>query len=95
MGFCPKCGKEKLYGNEKICLLCKCKNSEYISKLSEEQLVIKRERDRQYATSRRILARQNGLCGKCCTRKSLVGKNMCGYCIEKERVKYLRRKDIV
>lgn len=91
MGFCPKCGKEKLYGDEKVCLICKANSRKNI--LSNEQLIKKREYDRQYARKRRLLAKENGLCVICGKQKRKLARQICGYCSEKARIRYMARKE--
>ena len=83
---CPRCRKEKLYGDETICISCTRKEYEYTMK-SRERL----GRDhynkvhREWAKVRYQQNVENGICNRCGKRKADGGYRTCGVCREKQR----------
>lgn len=78
MRYCPQCGKEKLYGDEKICLECGVKKY-------ESNLKSKKKIDNEYYKKRREEQKKKGICTRCNKRKSETGKTMCGICLARHR----------
>ena len=76
MKICPRCGKNKLWGDEKMCIDCREKMYEYNkSRRSKE--------NKNYNKIRK----QNGLCIKCGKRPPVEGKTKCAICSEKDRIR--------
>ena len=92
MGFCPECKKEKLVGEEKICL--KCSTRRYANKkpYTEEQRIRynKRLREKQNALYKQ--RREQGLCGECGKRNAEEGKSRCRICLNKNAETHRKRK---
>lgn len=80
MRICPRCHKEKLYGEERACLMC---NAERYGR----QLNRDRERCNEIhrKSSRKIYAESSakGICTRCNKRKAVEGQKRCRMCIEK------------
>ena len=73
-GFCPQCGSEKIYGDEKICSECAAKKYSY-------NLEHKKKMDASYYINRRNEYKEKGICTKCRKRKAQEGKTMCPTCL--------------
>lgn len=86
IGICPRCHKEKLYGDERACLMCSAER--YGRQLN-------RDRDRaneiHRKSARKIYAESSakGICTRCNKRKAVEGQKRCKMCIE--RVNEYRR----
>ncbi|MBR6538080.1 MAG: hypothetical protein IKT67_12865 [Lachnospiraceae bacterium] len=86
IGICPRCKKEKLYGDERACLMC---NAERYGRQ------LNRDRDRanevHRKSARKIYAESSakGICTRCNKRKAVEGQKRCKMCIE--RVNEYRR----
>lgn len=74
MGYCPRCGKNKLYGDEKECIECAAKMYEYNQSH-------KSEKSKDYIKIRKY----KGVCIKCGSRKPEDGKTRCVICNISER----------
>ena len=86
MRICPRCGSNKLWGDEKMCIDCREKMYEY-NKLHRSR------RNKNYND----LRKKNGLCIKCGKRPPVQGKAKCSMCAAKERIRsreYRMRKGI-
>lgn len=83
MGFCPECRKEKLFGDEKMCITCRIKKEKYKKPLPEEKRIAQNKafREKQKALYHQRI--EQGLCGTCGKRKKVDGKSRCGICLEK------------
>lgn len=86
IGFCPQCGSEKLYGDEKLCLECSAKKYAWNLKCGRTE---KAEENRKTRYERR---KASGICVKCGTRPAEHGKTRCRICnfIEARRAKSYR-----
>ena len=88
IGICPRCKKEKLYGDERVCLTCSA--DRYGRQLN-------RDRDRanevHRKSARKIYAESSakGICTRCNKRKAVEGQKRCKMCIER-RNEYRRSK---
>lgn len=89
LGICPRCGKNKLFGDEKRCPECSIRENKYIINRD-------RERTNEY---RRVWGRNDyqqkkkeGICTRCGKRKADSGYFTCSICREKirqwKRIKY-------
>jgi len=92
MGVCPRCHKEKLYGDERACLQC-----------NAERYRRQQNRDREHyneihrKSSKKIYAESsaNGICIRCNKRKAIEGQKSCKMCREKRNeYRRLRRGTI-
>lgn len=84
MNLCPKCGQNRLYGDEKMCLDCREKMYKY-------------NKTRRHSTGKNYneLRKQNGLCIKCGRRPPVPGRVKCGICLalERERARNYRLRN--
>lgn len=92
IGLCPRCGKNKLFGDEKECPECTATMYE----------INQRSRKRRNVTAmdyyRKDIARlkEQGLCRGCRKRKVAEGHTYCPICLAKKREQgkeYRRKKD--
>ena len=86
MRFCPRCGQNKLFGDEKMCLDCREKMYEY-------------NKDHRTPAQRNYIKirKEAGLCIKCGKRPPVNGKTKCEICDASERIRareYRMRKGI-
>ncbi|MBR2408950.1 MAG: hypothetical protein IKB07_08340 [Lachnospiraceae bacterium] len=88
IGICPRCRKEKLYGDERACLLCNA---------DRYKRDLKRDRERyneiHRKSSKKIYHESSakGICTRCNKRKAAEGQKRCKMCIEKVN-EYRRKK---
>ena len=80
IGICPRCHKEKLYGDERACLLCNAER--YGRQLNRDKEHCKEIRRK---SGRKIYAESSakGICVRCNKRKAVEGQKRCRLCIEK------------
>lgn len=92
LGLCPRCGKNKLFGDEKECPECTAMMYE----------INQRSRERRNVTAmdyyRKDIKRlkEQGLCRSCRKRKVAEGHTYCSVCPAKKRERsreYRRKKD--
>ena len=86
MKMCPRCGKNKLWGDEKMCIDCRERIYEY-NKFHRSSM------NKNYNKIRK----EAGICIKCGKRPAVSGKTKCAICAEKERIRareYRMRKGI-
>lgn len=92
IGMCPRCGKNKLFGDEKNCPECRAKANTYDSKRWVEQ------HDKRLADKKRSFKKlyderkAKGICVKCATRKADEGHVTCVWCRKKENLKTVERR---
>ena len=92
-GICPRCGKNDLFGDEKVCLECNAKSYEVTMKsrerLGKEHYSQKHSEWARNEHQRRI---SEGICTRCGKRKADGGYKTCGICRAKtrnyKRIKY-------
>ena len=74
--LCPECGKNKLFGDEKMCLDCKMKQQEYRAKhpISEDRRISQNIRSRIKKKSVYAERKANGVCTRCGKRKAVNGR---------------------
>lgn len=89
-GLCPRCGKNKLFGDEKVCLECSAKGYAYSMKNRRKK---GKENYNKYQAelSRKTykMRNENGICTRCGKKNADYGYKTCGICREKLR-KYRR-----
>ena len=86
IGLCPRCGKNRVIGNEKTCPECRAKSAEYQKKWREQHLD---EYNQKQNVSHRNLyqkRKEAGLCTRCGKRKSLHNTLLCGICRDKRKI---------
>lgn len=100
MGICPECGKNKLFGDEKVCPECRAYRAEYRAThpISAEQKKRDKERFRKQQKALYQERKNTGICTRCGKRKAMPGKTKCGICLEKDaeqkRMKTLRNGSV-
>lgn len=90
-GICPVCGKEKLFGEEKQCILCRKKAYDRRKPLNEEQ---KKRRNIQFREQQNSVYRErseNGICTRCGKYKAEKGKKKCRICLDKDAEMHRKR----
>lgn len=89
IGICPRCHREKLYGDERACPMCRAYQSERRKKLDKEYTNEIRRR-----SGRKIYAESSakGICTRCNKRKAAEGMKSCKMCAEKNRVYRMIRR---
>ncbi len=89
LGICPYCGKERLYGEECMCIECRQKMYEGVCKRLENMSAGERKREkkrvREYNRELYQRRKQGNICVKCGKRKAEKGKVMCSICLGKKR----------
>lgn len=92
MGFCPRCGVNKLFGDERNCPECRAKNEIYFTKQREDK-----EKYYSYESNRRKCKRdknrENGLCTLCGCKKESDGHVICYYCRKKHN-EYMKKYNL-
>lgn len=87
-GICPRCGKNKILGDEKQCLECNAKLYEY-----NINFYTREERNKQHAAwSKRTHHEmiEKGICTRCRKRKADNGFKTCGIC--RAKIRQYKRK---
>lgn len=88
IGICPRCHKEKLYGEERACLSCNAER--YKRQLNRDK---ERYNEIHRKSSKKIYDESSakGICTRCNKRKAEEGKKCCKMCNEKRNA-YRRAK---
>ena len=87
MGFCSECGKNRIFGEEKICPECAAK------KYASNRKNADKEKNREYFRERTKKLKAEGICVKCGKRAAEKGKTRCMICNIKEANRAHRAKD--
>ena len=80
-GFCPRCGKNKLWGDEKTCPEC----------LADASIINRRSREKHYGSQHNYYVtditrlKAEGLCRGCRKYKVMEGHTYCIACLVKKR----------
>lgn len=85
IGICPKCKKERIYLNERICPECVEKERVAISKYVKNTPERHSESNKKTTEKVRSKRKAAGLCVRCGKRKPDSGKTSCGICLAKNR----------
>ena len=92
IGLCPRCGKSRLFGEEKKCPECSAKAQEY----NERYRAAHPEQFRQYINayhkSMYQQRKEAGMCVRCGKRKPLYNDLRCGICKEKMTLRRQERR---
>lgn len=81
IGICPICRKEKLFGDEKSCIICRGSRGKY--NITEEQ---RKKYNEKFRIKQKIVYQNrsdNGICTRCGKRKAAAGRKKCNICLEK------------
>lgn len=92
MGLCPRCGKNKLFGNEKECSECSAMMYEINQRSKERRNITSMD----YYRKDIVRLKNDGLCRSCRKIKVAEGHTYCSTCLEKHRKRgrtYRRKKD--
>lgn len=93
-GICPACHKEKLYGDEKQCILCREYHWEYGIKNPPTDQQKEKYRNRFRETQNKLYAERvsKGICTRCGKLKVVPGRKKCGICLEKDMILHRNRR---
>ena len=85
LGLCPRCGKNRLFGDERNCSECSAKN--YEDYIKNEQKIKQRKSlyHSKYVKNVYHERINNGICYRCGKRKCDGGYKSCGICRAKTR----------
>lgn len=83
IGLCPRCGKNRLYGDERNCLECAEKQYSYNVKYRQEHPEEVKQSINRCHRSEYQKRKESGLCVRCGKRESLYNDLRCGICKEK------------
>lgn len=93
--ICPECGKERLFGTEKMCIACRQKQYER-KKKSKKPLTDEQKADmRNYGRSVYKERSEQGICTRCGKRKAAPGRKKCKLCLEKDAEKHRLPPDVI
>lgn len=82
-GICPRCRKEKLYGDEKQCPGCAAKAYEIVILTRDFEKFKKQHAEWSKKTHHQMI--EQGICTRCRKRKADGGYKTCGICRSRER----------
>ena len=91
-GICPRCGKNNLFGGEKVCIECNAiayaYNIQRANRLGREYC---NKKQAEYQKIRYHKNSEQGICTRCGKRNADYGYKTCGICREKDnRTRLLR-----
>ena len=86
IGLCPRCGKSRLFGEEKTCPECRAKSAEYQKKWRERNLDECNQKHNAYYRSLYQQRKEAGMCTRCGKRKALHNTLLCGICKDRRRI---------
>lgn len=93
-GLCPRCGKNKLIGDEKNCLECSANGYEQTMRNRREKGVEHYNKlHAEWERKERVKREENHLCVRCGKRKADYGYKTCGIC--REKIRNYKRKQTV
>ena len=92
-GVCPRCRKEKLYGDEKQCL--SCNEKAYVKIVPNRNREHYNETHREWSRRTHHEAIEKGICTRCRKRKADHGRKTCGICREKERTRSRLKSNVI
>ena len=92
IGLCPRCGRNKLFGDEKNCPECSAKAQEYNERYRAEHPEQFRQYINAYHKSMYQQRKEAGMCVRCGKRKPLYNDLRCGICKEKMTLRRQERR---
>ena len=92
IGLCPRCGRNKLFGDEKNCPECSAKAQEYNERYRAEHPEQFRRYINAYHKSMYQQRKEAGMCVRCGKRKPLYNDLRCGICKEKMTLRRQERR---
>lgn len=90
-GICPRCRKNKLFGDEKNCIECVSYSYTLIMPKREMNREHYNQMHREWSKRTHQEMIENGICTRCRKRKADYGYKTCGICRDKNR-KYKQSK---
>lgn len=85
IGICPRCRRNKLFGDEKYCPECRAYKTEQVAKSRKKNPERHREVKRRSCNRLRQERREKGICIECGKRKAMFDGTRCEYCRAKTR----------
>lgn len=92
VGLCPRCGNNKLFGDERNCPECSAKAQEYNERYKTEHPEKVRQNTNAYHRSVYQQRKEAGLCVRCGKRMPLHNDLRCGICKEKMDLRKQERR---
>lgn len=92
LGLCPRCGKNRLFGDEKNCRECSIKQQGYNERYKAEHSEEVRKRTNDYHRSVYQQRKEAGVCVRCGKRKPVFNDLRCGICREKMQLRRQERR---
>ncbi len=92
--ICPMCQKEKLFGDEKQCVLCRAHYYDYRQKnpVSKEKKRIYNATFREKQNKLYSERIASGICTRCGKLKVVPGRKKCKICLEKDMILHRNRR---
>lgn len=87
--ICTECGKEKVYGDDKICFECRIKYNARRKPPTD----IQKENFKKYQNNLYRQRAEKGICTKCGKKKADFGKKKCAACLIKDREAQRRQRE--
>lgn len=84
-GICPRCGKERIFDGESMCVSCRAKEAKYRSAWRNVNREHYNEYSKKYHRIRYHKNTESGICYRCGKRKADGGYKTCGICREKQK----------
>lgn len=93
---CPTCGKNTLFGDEKVCLECLARKYEYYHEHKDELTDEERaERNKKMSVRNRTTyaeRKAKGICVRCGKRKAVWNRVRCVICLERDMEEHHKRE---
>lgn len=95
IGICPECGKNKLFGDEKMCPECLARQAERRARhpISDDKQKEYSETFKEYSRNLYAERKKAGICTKCGKRKAVQGKAKCAICQSKDNAIHRKRNE--
>ena len=90
-GVCPRCGKRKLWGDEKECIECRAEAAGRQAEWREKNSEAFRESHAIWSKKTYSKRREAGICTRCGKRPAAPGKAMCGICSARQNTRRRER----
>ena len=89
--MCPRCGKRKLWGDEKECIECRAEAAGRQAEWREKNSEAFRESHAIWSKKTYSKRREAGICTRCGKRPAAPGKAMCGICSARQNTRRRER----
>lgn len=90
LGLCSVCGRNRVFGNKKMCPECRAFRAESYRHISEKKKADQAKKKSEYNRKRYQEHVKQGVCTICCRRKAEEGKTRCNICAYKDLVRHQR-----